>query len=98
MCIFFMWLAGIDIIPIRYILFILQWINSPATVEASFFKLLKLSAPNWFKIPGNISAISAKIKSNIYDWNINFQKHFGQFEKVILVADNESFILVLYIH
>lgn len=33
----------------------------PATVDASFFRLLKLSAPSWFKIPGNISAISEKI-------------------------------------
>lgn len=32
----------------------------PATVDASFFRLLKLSAPSWFKIPGNISAISEK--------------------------------------
>lgn len=33
----------------------------PATVDANFFRLLKLSAPSWFKIPGNISAISEKI-------------------------------------
>lgn len=56
----------IVVIKIRYILNIICWINLPATVEASFFKLLKLSAPNWFKIPGNISAISAKIKITIF--------------------------------
>jgi hypothetical protein len=30
----------------------------PATVDANFFRLLKLSAPSWLRIPGNISAIS----------------------------------------
>lgn len=36
-------------------------IDLPATVDASFFRLLKLSAPSWFKIPGNISAISERV-------------------------------------
>lgn len=34
----------------------------PATVDANFFKLLKLSAPSWLRIPGNISAISENIE------------------------------------
>ena len=34
------------------------------TDVASFFKLAKLSAPSWFKIPGNISVISEKGRNN----------------------------------
>lgn len=38
------------------------WMNilPPATVDASFFKLLKLSVPSWFRMPGNISVISVR--------------------------------------
>ena len=38
----------------------------PATVEASFFRLLKLSAPSWLRIPGNISAISVKDQEKLH--------------------------------
>ena len=33
---------------------------APDTVVASFLRLDKLSAPSWFRIPGNISVISVK--------------------------------------
>lgn len=57
----------------------------PATVEASFFRLLKLSAPSWLRIPGNISAISVKDQEKpIKNWPAQHGLAFIQMQKYVM--------------